>query len=262
MKDDYGNLTTKAYWDSIYCAPREHELCIEGFRNRCERKIFSLLKDELSSGKRVLEIGAGDSLWLPFLARNYPDIHFSGLDYSESGCERLAKRAAGLGVDVILEDFLQERSNTTPRFDLVISFGVVEHFESLEDVLRAMRKYLAQDGRVFTVIPNMSGLLGLLTKRFSQSIYFAHNPHTLERLVAGHESAGFSISSAGYLGSTNFGVLSAAVTRKAGAAYHAYLWLTRLSKAIFYLEEKIVDLPATQFFSPYIYCIGKKQGDA
>ena len=72
----------------------------------------------------------------------------------------------------------------------MISFGVVEHFESLEDVLRAMRKYLVQDGRVFTVIPNMSGLLGLLTKRFNQSIYFSHNPQTLESLVAGHESVG------------------------------------------------------------------------
>ena len=254
-----GNLTSKNYWDATYTDRGACELSVDGFRNRYEAKIFNVLRDEVSNAKNVLEIGAGDSLWLPFLANRFKSVSFTGLDYSELGCEKLGQRGMSLGINVICEDFLQPRSEMAQRYDLLLSFGVVEHFESLKHVLANFRNYLIENGRVVTIIPNMSGSLGWLTKHLNREVFLLHNPHTLESLISGHKDAGFKIIAADYLGTTNFGVLSSCVKGNGDFNYYIYLWLSRLTKAISLFEAHTVDFSTSKFLSPYIYCIAEME---
>jgi hypothetical protein len=212
----------------------------------------------LVQAKDVLEVGAGGSLWLPYLACRYPDRNFFGLDYSENGCERLRGSVAkkGLKIDVINADLFTPPEFLKGKMGLVLSFGVVEHFQHLAGVMAALREFIGSDGMIFTIIPNMSGILGDLTRRLDQSVFDIHVPHDLESFIAGHKEAGLEIAEAGFLCSSNFGVLSSAVPRS-GIKFEIYKWLSRVSKAGWFFEEKFFPLPTTQYLSPFIYCIAK-----
>jgi len=254
-------LTRPEYWERGYVARDEPVEYRFGWRDYVNHLLAKKIEGLGLDGKRVLEIGAGDSPWLPYLANKYPGGRFAGLDYSQAGCERLAKRAAAVcgpsTIQVYHQDLFDPESALHRRFDLVLSFGVVEHFADLSHVLAAKRRYLQDDGMMFTVIPNMAGVIGRLTKRFDRAVYDMHNPHDWESFLDGHHRAGMTVIAGGYLGSSNFGVLSSCVKEPRGLAWHAYVLLTRLSKAVWFLESRFGDLPASRTFSPYIVALSR-----
>jgi hypothetical protein len=63
---------------------------------------------------------------------------------------------------------------------------------------------------------------------------------------------------ADYLCSNNFGVLSSCVREKKGFMWHFYKMMSRVSKATWFFEDKVADLPVSKFFSPYIYVISER----
>jgi 2-polyprenyl-3-methyl-5-hydroxy-6-metoxy-1,4-benzoquinol methylase len=262
---DAGRLTEKAYWDDAYRTREAAVLDLDGFRNKGNAEIFRALEPSVFQAKRVLEIGAADSAWLPFLAAAFPSIRFTGLDYSEAGCERLRRtsRDRNLDIEVICDDFLAPRVSRDRTFDLVISFGVVEHFESLPSVLKAFRKYLAPGGRIFTLIPNLRGVVGPLAKFLNRDVYGKHNPHSLQTLVAGHAEAGFVQLNARYLGTTNFGALSSCVVGNQGVRYGIYRVLAGVTTTIS-LAESVAGwtLPASEALAPYIVYCGRVEDAA
>lgn len=258
MLNESKPISDREYWEKKYLDDRSTDLPLEGFCNRPNQLILKKIAPLLSQTGNVLEVGAGGSLWLPYLASQYPDKKFVGLDYSESGCERLRESVGrkGLKVDVVNADMFNPPEFLLETMGLVLSFGVVEHFLNLSAAMAAVRQFISSEGIIFTIIPNMSGVLGDLTKRFDPSVYDIHVPHDLKSLVSGHKEAGLEICEAGYLCSSNFGVLSSAVP-PSGVKFEIYKWLARLSKLGWFFEEKFFPLPATSYFSPFIYCIAR-----
>jgi 2-polyprenyl-3-methyl-5-hydroxy-6-metoxy-1,4-benzoquinol methylase len=266
MSNETGtHLTDKAYWDRSYEAERVGMINVDGFRGITDAIILDRISSLIAPGSRVLEIGAGDSPWLPFLAGRIGNAHFTGLDYSELGCERLRRRATdeGVPIEVICADMFSPDPQLLGRFDVLISFGVVEHFLNLAEVMTAFRRFLVPAGRVFTLIPNMAGSIGAITRWLDRSVYERHVAHTTESLVEGHRAGGFVIDQAGYLGSVNFGVLSAAAARERRLRYQAYVAATRVSKAVNLVEHATgFSWPTSRTFSPYIACVASAGVDA
>jgi 2-polyprenyl-3-methyl-5-hydroxy-6-metoxy-1,4-benzoquinol methylase len=255
------SLTKIEYWDQGYISRKEIADLAFGWRNHANDLISEKIEGIGLEGKNVLEVGAGDSQWLPYLSKKYSGSRFSGLDYSKAGCERLAERitAAGIAneISVYQEDILTPKSMLHGKFDLVLSFGVVEHFTDLSTVLSAKRNYLSHQGLMFTLIPNMAGSIGYLTKLFNRKVYEMHNPHDWPSFLEGHHRAGLTVISGGYLGSLNYGILSSCVDKSDGIPWHIYVFLTRLSKLISIAEIRLGDFPSSKMFSPYIYAISK-----
>lgn len=255
------NLTNKEDWDRGYVSRNEIAELKFGWRDHSNELIAEKIEEIGLDGKDVLEIGAGDSQWLPYFANKYPGSRFTGLDYSKTGCEKLAERAAEISntatIDIYLQDMFAMESVLHGRFDLVLSFGVVEHFTELSHALLAKRKYLKDQGLMFSLIPNMTGSIGHLVKSFNREIYDMHNPHDWNSFLEGHRKAGLTVLSGGYLGTANFGVLSSCFKKHEGISWHAYVFLTRLSKVIGFVENKLGDLPSSRMFSPYIYVISQ-----
>jgi hypothetical protein len=101
----------------------------------------------------------------------------------------------------------------------------------------------------------MAGSIGHFTRLFNRKIYEMHNPHDWHSFLEGHREAGLTVISGGYLGSINFGVLSSCFEKHEGLPWHIYVFLTRLTKALWLVESKLGDLPSSRMFSPYIYAI-------
>lgn len=259
-------LTDHEMWDQTYKSHDELSELSFDWRNYLSRAIAEKIEKIDLQRKKILEIGAGNSQWLPYFAKKYPQSMFAGLDYSKTGCEKLASRIAATGVAdrvvIYYQDIFMIDSQIHGEFDVILSFGVVEHFSDLSQILSNINKYLKNDGIMFTLIPNMAGSIGYLTRIFNKKIYDTHNPHDLRSLLDGHRKAGMEILSKGYLGSTGYSVLSSCFNEKSGAPYHIYVFLSRLSKAIWYIESKLGDLPASKVFSPYIYVVSRKTQSA
>lgn len=254
-------LTDKTYWEGTYNQrARQPPLNVDGFMNYSNHLILSKLLETNLNNKRILEIGAGDSVWLPYLAKKFPSSQLVGIDYTENGCALLAERAHrdDAPIKVIHEDMFVEDSHFHGSFDIAISFGVVEHFDNLGHTLKAKSKYLSKGGVMFTLIPNMAGVLGKLTRRWNHEVYEKHNPHDWPSFLLGHQQAGLEVLSGGYLGSTSFGVLSSCFPNRRGLSWQMSRALVAASLAIWWVESKVGNLPSSKTFSPYIYAISRR----
>jgi 2-polyprenyl-3-methyl-5-hydroxy-6-metoxy-1,4-benzoquinol methylase len=251
-------LTDKAYWDGTYRSRKPSSARgFDSFLNYSNRMILGKLRQIELANKQVLEIGAGDSLWLPYLAKAYPASRFTGVDYSERGCALLHDRTVEEGVDVrvVHQDMFAPQSDLHGQFDVVYSLGVVEHFDDLARVLETQRRYLKPGGVMFTLIPNMSGLLGTLTRAWNRAVYDKHNPHDRERFLQGHRDAGLHVQAGGYLGSCDFGVLASCFPQRKGLAWQCNRALIAGSVLGWWLEDRLGMAPTGRLLSPYIYAI-------
>jgi SAM-dependent methyltransferase len=232
---------------------------LAGIGNYCNRLILEKLLAIAMGDKRVLEIGAGDSAWLPYLAKEFPSSQFVGLDYSERGCTLLSARALSEGVNVqtVQEDMLVESSAHHQTFDVVLSFGVVEHFSDLVKALSAKSRYAKRGGIVFTLIPNMAGVLGTLARTWNREIYLQHKPHDLASLEDGNRQSGLTLIASGYVASNNFGILSSCFPDRKGLAWQLHRVLVGVSMATWSVEHRLGNLPRTRLLSPYIFTMGR-----
>lgn len=258
------DLTRREMWERGYRLREEYAELSFDWRNMSNRLIVDKIEEIGLDGKRIVEIGAGDSQWVPYLAKNHPTSRFAGLDYSRAGCERLYQRmeasAANTDIEVLCEDFFSTETPNHGRFDLVLSFGVVEHFSGLSGALLAKRNYLNEKGFMFTLIPNMAGIIGLFARLVNKAVYDMHKPHDYMSFLEGHYKAGMTVLSGGYIGSINFGVLSSCFTdKKRNLSWYAYVFMNRLSNAIGYTESHLGHFPASKLLSPYIYAISQKR---
>lgn len=262
LKTTMNELTSPQYWDSKYTGAAAQDIDFADFRQRPFRVLIEKLESLGLHGKKVLEIGAGGSAILTELAARTPGADFHGLDYSEAGCRSLEDfaRRRGAAVKTHRADLFSPPETLKAHFDLVYSLGVAEHFESLAAVVRSQADFLVTGGLMLTLVPNLSGAIGRLTRRYSPAVMAMHKVYDVPALRAAHAEAGLEPLAAGYLCSTNFGVLSACFKSKKDRGWGTYLWLSRLSKAVWFFEDRLFSLPTTRTLSPYLYVIARKGG--
>lgn len=120
--------------------------------------VFQRALADLPPGSRLLEIGCARSRLLPYFASHFR-FDVTGIDYSETGCDqaRALLEAAGVSGTFIMADLFDPPREMLDRFDVVCSFGVVEHFRDVASCLRSMRLLLNDSGRMLTSVPNLVG---------------------------------------------------------------------------------------------------------
>lgn len=157
--------------------------------------------------KRLIEIGCGNSGWLPYFYRRF-GIRVTGIDYADQGCEMskaIFERERVPG-EVIKGDLFDPPSELRASHDYVFSFGVVEHFEDTADCLRAMARFLKPGGTMITIIPNMNGVIGMTQKYLNRPIYDIHVPLDHDDLCRAHRNAGLRVEECRYVIPYHFGV--------------------------------------------------------
>lgn len=72
--------------------------------------------------------------------------------------------------------------NYTPqeKFDLVMSNGLIEHFEDTQDIIAKHTAFLRKDGVLFVSLPNFRGLNGWFQKTFDKDNYDKHNIKSMD----------------------------------------------------------------------------------
>jgi 2-polyprenyl-6-hydroxyphenyl methylase/3-demethylubiquinone-9 3-methyltransferase len=159
-------LTSQPHWDGTYqrdssipiaWRPRSYlQLIIAQAIATCMR---------MAHPRSILEVGCGDSMWLPWVAR-MSTATITGLDYSPRGCRLVEDRLAqsGRGSRVICADLFTVPAQEVGRHELVYSLGLIEHFTDLDLVLGRLRSMVAPGGTLLSVVPNLDSIHGGMTR--------------------------------------------------------------------------------------------------
>lgn len=233
--------------------------------NRCLHAYFqSLFGTNAGRDEKLLEIGCGNSVWLPYFQREH-GFAIEGLDYSPEGCDggrRILAREQVRG-EIHCANLFSPPAELERAFDAVVSFGVVEHFDDTDATVRAAAEFVAPGGVLFTLVPNMNGLPGLIQKTINRQLYDAHVPLTPSRLAEAHTRAGLTVLESRYFLSVNFGINSlfgAEGGRSSMTAFAAILYLlNQFATLVWKLEELMgVRFPEGRLLSPYVITTARR----
>jgi glycosyltransferase involved in cell wall biosynthesis/SAM-dependent methyltransferase len=170
-----------------------------------DRRILDLFRryGNLGPESKVLEIGCGRSMWLPFLARTF-GCQVAGLDIEAYAAELARANLKGAGVDgeIVCGDAFNPDAHPGlhAKFDLIYSMGVMEHFDDASERLAILGRYLKPGGRILTSVPNLQCVNWLMQRLASLERLNMHVVYDARRLREIHRRAGFTSVATGYAG--------------------------------------------------------------
>jgi SAM-dependent methyltransferase len=141
-----------------------------------DRCLARELKKSLDlSGGDVLEIGCAPGKWLAFFAKTF-GMCASGIEYSAAGMHAVLRNfeLLGLSADTIITgDFFELLPSR--QFDVVMSFGFIEHFDDPDDVVARHLAWLKPGGTLVLCVPNFRGIYTPLQRALDPGILEKHN---------------------------------------------------------------------------------------
>ena len=250
MKDN--TLTDRTFWksywenkaDLIYDVPKD---ILFG------DKLSELIKTyNIKSG---IELGGFPGYYAVFL-KKYFSIKSGLLDYfiHDELVEQLLKKN-GLNKNS-LEVFEEDLFTYTPieKFQLVYSFGLIEHFDDPKPVLQKHIDFLADKGILYLTLPNFKGVNGWVQKNLDPENLTKHNLKTMDLLLikTSLESLGLDVLENNYVG--KFTVWLENEKNKP--------WGSKLIKSLIWTTGKIITRPFklnSRVFSPYLSIVARKK---
>ncbi len=170
-------LSEKDYWnEKLSKIPLPRIYSVKQYNIYRFNSLFKdLLKDK--SNCRIIEIGCGSSAWLPYFYKEY-GLDVYGIDYSQIGCE-IAEKNLEYFINIRKKriwqmDLFSIDTTKTGFYDIVFSYGVIEHFDDPRIAIDSISKLLKPGGIIITVVPNFLGIFGLIQRIFMNDIYKIH----------------------------------------------------------------------------------------
>jgi SAM-dependent methyltransferase len=253
--------TTVDYWNRFWSdsrLPRAIQVDGSALRHTVDRAYYEALQPFVrpANGARLIEIGCGNSAWLPFFS-NKLCAEVSGLDYSDLACQRAKTflHVSGVSGEIRCGDFREAPEDWCNRFDVVYTNGLVEHFDDTALTLRQIARYAKPGGRLVTFIPNMLGLNGWLQKQLGQETFRTHRALTSDTLRSAHQQAGLSVLDCRYLLPLNLLVVNPDLS---GILKRGFMAATMALTAAGWSLDRIVRLPRSSTMAPYVFCCAEK----
>jgi len=238
-------LTEVAFWDNYW---RDCPLpSVVSQRDSFDRCLAQGLKQYLGPVQgRAFEVGCAPGKWLAYMAKEF-GLQPAGIEYSQAGMQATERNFAMLGLQggsIMTGDFFSIEPR--PEFDVVMSFGFIEHFDRPEDVVERHLAWLKPGGKLVLGVPNFNGVYKPLQEALKPEILDKHNlsimyPRWFEQLAPRFSLTPLHI---GYLGSfepslpvadlgvKSAGQLLAKLLLKAGLLLRRLRWLDRVNHPV------------------------------
>lgn len=219
------------------------------------RKLHSFYKKLFANTdtnkQTLIEIGCGNSVYLSYFSKQF-GFKVSGLDYSEYGCAQTNKILERDGVkgDIHFGDLFHPPAALLNSFDVVCSFGVVEHFNDTVDVIKKIGDFLKPGGILITTIPNLTGITGTLQKWMNKPVYDIHKVMGLSDIENHIKAAGFEIIASNRLVPVSFGVTLDEIDHKKVRFRKFKKIILKgfqlIGKATWIIDDRILPLPKNE----------------
>lgn len=240
-------LTNKKQWDSFWSD--------RGIKKVDKNYLFfDVLRKFLvpSTKKAVLEIGCIPGSFLIAFRKNF-GYRLYGLDYSTQ-TEKLYenfKFNSGGKITFYNKDFF--KFHPKKKWDVVCSFGFIEHFKKPSDVFNRHVNLLKEGGTLVIGLPNFRYAQYFLHNFFDKDNLKIHNLEVMDLKLLSEmaEKNGLKIDYLGYYRTAGFWT-----EKKQGNVFSRALVFCLI--ASFTLLSKVLNIP-NRFLSPYILLVARKK---
>jgi len=257
-------LAKKEHWDDCYTESKktsQKKWTPKGYDSRVIEHIILKIINRCNP-KTILEIGCGNSTWLPYLAK-ITNAQVTGIDYSEEGCRLALQRLKQDGIQgkIVCEDIFKANHEIIGQYDFVYSLGVVEHFSDLTGILKEELRFVKPGGILFTEIPNLKySIHGLLSWIYQPELLKKHNKISKKELIKAYESCCLKNIEVNYAGIFSLGIVAWGKYPRWKKPSKFFIPLMILViKGIDYVLAIIKYYKGFAFTSPYIYAFGEKE---
>ena len=140
----------------------DHALVRQFFWMRL-KLLYALISKSVNSQATCLDFGGGGGVFLPTLARYFQRVVFIDLEDKEarSVVEQFDLKNVRLIKSDIAKGDLEDAS-----FDIVIAADILEHFQDLSFPVSVIKRWLKNDGRLYTSLPTENWIYTSLRKVF------------------------------------------------------------------------------------------------
>ena len=204
--------------------------------------------------KSAVELGGFPGYYATYL-KKYQQIEATLFDYfvHYDLVNRLLKKNGLKEGDIQIIESDLFTYHPEKQYDLVLSFGLIEHFTDLKDIIQNHLKFLNPGGTLFITLPNFRGVNGWVQKKFDHENYLKHNISSmdLELLETISKQLGLKVKRVAYHGRFTVWLENKAQKSAATKAIVKSIWLSgKVITKIFGFESKAL--------SPYIILEAEK----
>src|SRR3989344_7727101 len=243
------HYTDKKFWDE-YFNRREHK------PTTVENSLFSDIFDKYlvpDKNKTVLEIGCADSNFLCYLSKKF-GYQAYGIDYSEA----ITRTTELFKFNGLPEPKLYKEDlfswNPDIKFDMVCSFGFIEHFDDINPVIKKHAELIAPGGKLIVTPPHFAHAQYTLHWIIDRKNLEKHNTRimNLRSIKKAIMGAGLKIEYLSYYKTFGFWTEDNQMSKLPKTIY----WLIIKSGKVI---TKIFGYDRPNFlFSPHIICVARK----
>jgi SAM-dependent methyltransferase len=198
-------LTDEAFWDNYWEQLKLPTIVDEARSAPYQREILRVFKRFVPKGRgmRALEIGGAPGGYLAYVARTF-GYQAHAIDSSPVGCRKLAEnfRLLDIPVGVYCRDALVGDLSDLPRFDLVYSLGLIEHFSDPVPLIRKHVELAKPGGLLVLGLPNFLGISRPILRLTRPEASTIHNFRTMDirSWTAFEREIGLQVVFRGYVG--------------------------------------------------------------
>jgi len=239
------SIVDQAYWDEVAekipLVYKPHNIELQEVFQRC-----------LKPGGSCFEVGCYPGRYLVYLGKKF-GYTVNGIDATSYVLTRMPPFLEENGLkagDIYQGEFMSFKFDKT--YDVVLSFGFVEHFVNLEEVIKKHVEIVSPGGILIIACPNF--------RRLQYLLHWLLDPETLKRHVLTSmdlscwkeilTSCGMETLDEGYWRTADFW---ADAPRSSALAKWAIRWTERITKGI----DKRTNWP-NPFLSPFMYNVSRK----
>ncbi|WP_158798579.1 bifunctional 2-polyprenyl-6-hydroxyphenol methylase/3-demethylubiquinol 3-O-methyltransferase UbiG [Pedobacter sp. L105] len=153
--------------------------------------------------KTAIELGGFPGYYAVFL-KKYFKLDVTLLDYfvhqPVTNALLEANELKESDIHIIETDLFNHKE--VQRYDLVLSCGLIEHFNDTDDIIQRHIHFLKPGGTLLITLPNFKALNGWFQKVFDKANYDKHNIHCMdpELLASISRKAGLEVVQSKYFG--------------------------------------------------------------
>ncbi len=204
--------------------------------------------------KTAIELGGFPGYYAIFL-KKYLKIEVTLLDYFvHPPLTQKLLETNGLANDAIEIIETDLFTYTTPeQYDLVLSCGLIEHFNDTADIINKHIAFVKPGGTLFITLPNFKALNGWFQKSFDKDNYDKHNIDCMDPVMLANicSAAGLEVIESRYFGKFSLWLENEKEKSLAVQLFKKAMWLTgKVFTKIFSFDSKLL--------SPYIILQAKK----
>jgi len=172
------NLTDRSFWKSFWESKRDIIFYLKPDYH-FGAILAKLIKEK--NIKTAIELGGFPGYYATFLKKYY-QLDTTLFDYfiHEGIIDQLLEKNGLKHGDVkIIEADLFEYKPAV-LYDLVTSFGLIEHFNDTKAILETHLQFLKPGGVLFVTLPNFKAVNGWVQRKFDKANYDKHNIYCMD----------------------------------------------------------------------------------